>query len=341
MISEEFVVSFTEKVRPLIEKIEPSFFEITVAMAFAWFAEQKVDLAVIETGLGGRLDSTNIITPELSVITNIGLDHTNLLGDTIEKIAFEKAGIIKNGVSVVIGETIPATRMIFEKIAREKKSPVSYASEKRTALNWYWMKQELVVEVSAENQADHKIYQLDLPGIYQIKNLLTVLQASSVLQNSGWNITDDHIHTGLRNVKKLTGLHGRWEILRHSPTVVVDVAHNTEGIRQLVQQIEVTDHRNLHLVIGFVRDKDIDSILFLLPTFAKYYFTQANIPRALPVDELAEKANAAGLQGHRYPDVNSALTAALDNANPADLILVCGSVFLIGELTTLSVHAAH
>lgn len=332
MIPEDFVISFTEKVKPQIRKLEPSFFEITVAMAFTWFADQQVDIAVIETGLGGRLDSTNIILPELSIITNIGMDHTNLLGDSLEKIAIEKAGIIKKGIPVVIGETASETRVIFENTANQKKAPITFASDKRKALNWYWMKHELVVEVSTGHQTDHRIYQLDLPGIYQIRNLVTVIEACSILNNAGWNISDEIIHRGLKQVKKQTGLHGRWEIIRQAPTVVLDVAHNTDGILQLVQQIEVTDHHELHMVIGFVNDKDIDSILSILPREAKYYFTQANIPRALPYDQLAEKGRSAGLAGTAWPDVNAAFQQALAVASETDLIIICGSVFLVGEI---------
>ena len=337
MINEKFVIDFTEKINPLIEKIEPSFFEITVAMAFDYFAGQKVDIAIIETGLGGRLDSTNIIIPELSVITNIGWDHMNLLGDSLEKIALEKAGIIKMAVPVVIGETIPETNPIFEQVAKEKNAPLSIATQKRQVLDWKWEKNILIAEVAEEHHTDHKVYHLDLPGIYQTKNLLTVLEACSQLQQKGWPIDDKIINHGLKHAKKNTGLHGRWEIIHHSPMVVMDVAHNVDGIRQLVQQSELTEHRELHIIIGMVKDKDIDQVLALLPKRATYYFTKAQIPRALPEDELMEKAKKTELKGYAFPEVNQALEFALRHSHPDDLIIICGSVFLVGEVNT-SIH---
>ncbi|MES1198031.1 MAG: Mur ligase family protein, partial [Chitinophagaceae bacterium] len=246
MVTENFVIDFTERIKHLIEEIEPSFFEITVAMAFDYFAKQQVDIAIIEVGLGGRYDSTNIITPELSVITNIGWDHMNILGDSLEKIAFEKAGIIKPGIPVVIGEMIPETKPVFEQIAKEKKAPLTIASKKRQVINWSWEKpgrlrhsggHELIAEVTEEHKIDHKIFHLDLPGLYQTKNLLTVLESCSQLQQQGWNIDDEMIRKGLRHTKKITGLHGRWEVIHQSPMVVLDVAHNADGIGQLVKQI--------------------------------------------------------------------------------------------------------
>ena len=335
MVSEDFVIAFTKKIRPLIEEIEPSFFEITVAMSFEYFAQREVEVAVIETGLGGRLDSTNIISPELSVITNIGWDHMNLLGDNLEKIAFEKAGIIKKGVPVVIGEVIPETQSIIEQSAKEKNASISIASQKRQAIDWSWENHELVVEVAEQLHTDHKKYQLDLPGIYQTKNLLTVLEACSQLQQSGWKIDDKTIHQGLRQTKKLTGLHGRWEIIQTSPTVILEVAHNIDGMHQLVQQIEVTKHNHLHIVLGMVKDKDIERILTILPKMATYYFTKAQIPRALPEDELMEKAMIHQLKGESIPEVNAAIRSAIQNSHPDDLIIVCGSVFLAGEVNAI------
>jgi dihydrofolate synthase/folylpolyglutamate synthase len=337
MIREKFVIDFTEKMKPLIEEISPSFFEITVAMALAYFAEQKVDIAVIEVGLGGRLDSTNIITPELSVITNIGWDHMNMLGDSLEKIAFEKAGIIKKVVPVVIGEILPETSKIFEQTAKEKQSPLSIASQKRKIADWRWEKHELIIEIAEEHHTDHKTWHLDLPGIYQTKNLPTVLEACSQLILQGWNISDEIIHKGLKQVKKLTGLHGRWEIIHHSPTVVLDVAHNIDGIKQLVQQIELTEHRRLHIITGIVKDKEVEKILSLLPKDAHYYFTKAQIPRAIPENELEEKARLLKLKGSSYSNVNEALQSALHQADQDDLVVVCGSVFLVGEVN-ISFH---
>ena len=332
MIKEEFVIAFTEKIKPLIEDIEPSFFEITVAMAFEYFAQQQVDVAVIETGLGGRLDSTNIIIPELSIITNIGWDHMNLLGDTLEKIAFEKAGIIKEGIPVIIGEVLPETEIVFEKTAKEKNAPLTIASHKRQVVDWNWEKHELVAEVAEDHHTDHKKYHLDLPGVYQTKNLLTVLEACSKLQQLGWKIDEKIIHKGLQHTRKLTGLHGRWEIIHSSPLVVLDVAHNVDGIHELVKQAEVTEHNHLHIVIGMVKDKDIERVLALLPKNAVYYFTKAQIPRALPEDELMETAGKLKLKGDSFSDVNEALEFALQHTHPDDLVIVCGSVFLVGEV---------
>ena len=332
MIDKKFVINFTEEIQSMISKLEPSFFELTVAMAFDFFAREKVDIAIIETGLGGRLDSTNIIIPELSIITNIGWDHMNILGDSLDKIAREKAGIIKAGVPVVVGEELPETKPIFVSIANEKKSPLVFANDTRTVLNWSWEDHNLVLEVAEPHHTDHKKYTLDLGGIYQAKNLVTVLAASSTLQSLDWKISEQHIKTGLKQVKKLTGLYGRWEIIHSQPLIVLDVAHNPEGIRQLLQQIEITEHHDLHIIMGMVNDKDINSVLAEMPQQATYYFTKAQIPRALDEQELAKKGNATGLSGAHYPDVNTALKAALVKAGKQDMIVVCGSVFLVGEV---------
>ena len=332
MISEGFVIDFTAKIKPLIEEIEPSFFEITVAMAFDYFVQQKVDIAVIEVGLGGRFDSTNIITPELSIITNIGWDHMNILGDSLEKIAFEKAGIIKKNIPVVIGETLPVTRAVFEKIAKEQKATIFSATQNRNVVGWEWQKHELIVEVAEPGKTDHKKYHLDLPGIYQSKNLLTVLEACSVLKDLKYDIGENGIRNGLQKAKRVTGLHGRWEIIHEHPTIVLDVGHNDDGINQIVQQLELMTYHELHIIIGMVKDKEIDKVLSLLPHSAHYYFTRAQIPRALPVDILQSKANDQNLKGEAFADVNAAIKAARSKAHTDDLILVCGSVFLVGEV---------
>ena len=331
-INEKFIIDFTEKIKPLIEEIEPSFFEITVAMAFDYFDQQKVDIAIIEVGLGGRFDSTNIITPELSVITNIGWDHMNILGDSLEKIAFEKAGIIKANIPVVIGELIPETKSIFESIASEKNTSIHLATQQRNVTGWEWKKHELIVEIAEQTKTDHKKYHLDLPGIYQSKNLLTVLEVCSVLKDLGYEIDENEIRQGLQKTKKLTGLHGRWEVIHENPTIVLDVGHNEDGIKQIIQQIELTTHHDLHIIIGMVKDKEIDKVLSLLPHSANYYFTQAHIPRALPAETLKEKAQKFNLKGKSAPDVNEAIKEAKSKAHKDDLILVCGSVFLVGEV---------
>lgn len=331
-IEQDFIIDFTERIKPLIEEIEPSFFEITVAMAFEYFTQRKVDIAIIEVGLGGRLDSTNIITPELSVITNIGRDHMNMLGDTLEKIAFEKAGIIKPDVPVVIGEVLQETKQVFEKTAGEKGSPMSIASQKRKAINWTWQKHELIVEVAEDHKTDHDLYHLDLTGIYQTKNLLTVLESCHQMKQMGWNLSDEAIHLGLKHAKKITGLHGRWEIIHQSPLVVMDVAHNMDGVEQLKRQIEVTAYNELHIIIGMVKDKEVEKILMILPKEAIYYFTKAQIPRAINEEQLVSIAKEVGLKGKTFPEVNEALKIARQHAHPDDLIIVCGSVFLVGEV---------
>lgn len=332
MIDPQFVVGFTEKIKPLIDEIEPSFFEITVAMAFDYFAQQQVDIAIIETGLGGRLDSTNVITPELSVITTIGWDHANLLGDSLEKIAGEKAGIIKPGVPVVVGEVTPVTQPVFAEVAGQQQAPFFIASRQFHALDWKWEKHELVVQVAEEQKTDHRVYHLDLTGLYQVKNLLTVLAACAQLQQRGWKIDEAILYSALRQAKKLTGLHGRWEVIQQHPAVILDVGHNEDGMRQILEQVEVTDHRELHIVLGMVKDKEIEKVLQLLPAAAHYYFTQAAIPRALDAAALAEIASSFGLKGNHFPDVNTALEAAKAKAGREDLVLVCGSVFLVGEV---------
>ena len=332
MVEEEFVIAFTEKIKPLIDALEPSFFEITVAMAFKWFAHQEVDIAIIETGLGGRLDSTNIIEPELSVITNIGFDHMNILGDTLEKIATEKAGIIKENVPIVIGESLPQTLPIFQRTAIERSSPLTIATEERQVTDWHWEENYLVAEVAWRHHTDHKVYQLDLNGIYQLKNLLTVLEACHQLITKGWNINEDLIKKGLKHVRKYTSFHGRWEIIHSKPLVVLDVAHNEDGIRELVKQAEITTHRELHIIIGLVKDKEVEKILSILPRHANYYFTKAHIPRAMNESDLLQKATLAGLQGTCIPDVNEALKEAMARSHHDDLIIICGSVFLVGEV---------
>jgi len=336
MVPESFVIEFTKKIKPEIERIDPSFFEITVAMAFDYFATEKADVAVIETGLGGRLDSTNIITPELSVITNIGWDHMNMLGDTLEKIAFEKAGIIKEGVPVVIGEVLPETFPVFEAAAKERNAAIHIAEQTWECIESKWENHKMIVTVSNDLT---ETYQLDLPGIYQRRNLLSVLESCRILEKEGWKIISDHMKTALSQVKKLTGLHGRWEIIRQSPLLVLDVAHNANGIEQLTEQIRQIVHNQLHIVLGMVKDKDTDQILRLLPKNAIYYFTKAQIPRALPEEDLQKKAAAHQLNGNCYSTVNTALYAASLNAKEKDMIVVCGSIFIVGEISLKSIEA--
>jgi len=334
--NEDFVIAFVEKVKPLIEAIHPSFFEITVAIAFTYFAEQNIDVAVVEVGLGGRLDSTNIVTPELAVITNIGWDHMNMLGDTLEKIAYEKAGIIKQNIPVVIGEILPETKAVFEKVAAEKNSSIFLATNERYVADWHLKNHQLNVTIVNNHKDEHITYHSDLGGIYQIKNIVTVLETVQQLQKKGWHISHEHIKNGLAQTKKLTGLHGRWEVIHQKPTIVADVAHNIDGMKQVVEQIELTTYNDLHIIIGMVKDKEVEKVLSILPRYAAYYFTKAQIPRALPEHELATKAINTGLNGKTFSDVNIAIAEVLQHAHEDDLAVICGSVFLVGEVEDFS-----
>jgi dihydrofolate synthase/folylpolyglutamate synthase len=328
---EDYVISFVEKIKPLIDDIQPSFFEITVAMAFDYFAQKKVEMAIVEVGLGGRLDSTNIITPELSVITNIGWDHMNMLGNSLEEIAAEKAGIIKECVPVVIGERRKETDPVFLDQSIKKNIPIAFAEDQYNLISQEWKNNHTIITVKKEGQGVRS-FELDLPGVYQQKNLLTVLNALDILQKDGYQITDAAIHEGLKNVRQLTGLMGRWEILRERPMVILEVAHNKDGMEQMLQHLKLLSFDKLHMVIGMVKDKDAAQVLSLLPRDARYYFTQAQIPRALPAEELKEKAANFSLTGKVYRDVNEALHEALHNVSMDDLIIVCGSIFLVAEV---------
>lgn len=333
MCPESFVIDFTNRIQPMIQEIQPSFFEITVAMAFEYFALEQVDIAIIEVGLGGRLDSTNIIYPELSIITNIGWDHMNLLGNTLELIAFEKAGIIKESIPVVIGEYTSITKPIFEKRAQEMHAKIYWASEERWVSDFTITAHHIDINVAEIRNDERTSYQLDLPGIYQTKNLLSVLTAVEILNQKKWGITLQHIHKGLAHIKKLTGLHGRWEVLQEKPLLVLDVAHNEDGIKQIIRQIELVGAQEVHIVIGMVKDKEIEHILDLLPKKAHYYFTKAPIPRALDEKILKELANKKDLIGNCFPFINEAVHNALLHAKENDLVLVCGSVFVVGEVS--------
>lgn len=332
VIPEETVTKFVERMQPALDIIQPSFFEVTVAMAFEYFAEQKIDIAIIETGLGGRLDSTNIITPILSLITNISYDHMNILGDTLPLIAYEKAGIIKPDVPVVISETQEEVKQVFAETADLRQAPIRFADQ-----DWRIIHDEpgtAQLQVTAQDLLSGELYPLtlDLPGRYQERNILGVLTAVQILQQAGWNISTTDISTALSKVKKLTGLGGRWEVVKEHPYTVLDVGHNEAGIRAILEQLALVQYKHLHIVIGFVKDKDVAAALKQLPANATYYFTKAQIPRALPETDLLQIAHAAGLQGNAYPDVPAAYKAAQEHAAPDDMVLVCGSVFIVGEV---------
>jgi len=320
MIPMEEVVAFVEAYRQLFADLHLSFFEMTVGLAFDYFAKEKVDIAVVEVGMGGRLDSTNVITPLLSVITNIGLDHTQFLGDTLEKIAAEKAGIIKEGIPVVIGETQPETQPVFERVAAERHAPITFADQRYQ-----------VDDISR--------YTTELTGEYQKHNIATVLEAVDVLRgNSQLSISDSQLQRGLARVVTNTHLHGRWQKIGDNPLTICETAHNEPGIRAMLQGIVNTPHRNLHIVYGCVNDKDYRHILQLLNSTLStihpsltWYFTQPSVPRGLPVDELRAAAVQIGIQGTAYKRVGEAITIARKNAQQDDLVLVTGSIFLVAD----------
>ena len=305
-VSRNFVVDFIEKNKMFLEKQQLSFFEMTVGMAFDYFANQKVDIAIIEVGLGGRLDSTNIITPEVSVITNIGLDHTQFLGETLPEIAFEKAGIIKESVHVVVGEKQNEVETVFIEKAKELNSEISFAFDLK--LN----------------------YKTDLLGDYQQKNLRTAVLAIEKLE--GFSVNENQIKDGLLNVVKNTKLKGRWQVLQENPKVICDTAHNKEGLIMTMNQLQKENYNNLHIVLGVVSDKKLDDVLGLFPKNARYYFCQPDIPRALNVDELVVKGNEFGLRGEKYISVNEAYKSAKENSTSKDVIYIGGSTFVVAEV---------
>lgn len=311
-IPEEYVVGFVEKERSFFEPLHPSFFELTTAMAFRYFADEKVDVAVIEVGLGGRLDCTNIIRPDLCIITNISFDHTQFLGNTLAKIAGEKAGIIKGGIPVVIGETTPETKPVFLNKAEEADAPIFFAEE--------------------NDREDYPGVEFELKGLYQKKNARTILTALPLLKEAGYRIDGQSVHNGFAHVCELTGLTGRWQKLQDAPTLICDTGHNVGGITYIVEQLRQQTYRQLHIIIGMVNDKDISGVLALLPKEATYYFTKASVQRALPENELHRLATAAGLQGSCYPDVPAAVRAAQEKSLPEDLIFVGGSSFIVADL---------
>jgi len=326
MIDKNYLVKFVENNLANFETIQPSFFEATMALAFNYFAECQVDVAVIEVGLGGRLDSTNIITPELSIITNISFDHVEFLGYTIKKIATEKAGIIKKNVPVVIGETTTDSKAVFINTAILNNSDIFFAEGE---LNLQYIETSNLKMKVLVNQSIN--YWVGLTGSYQLKNIATVLKSVEILQKTGFIISENNISTGLENVIDLTGFMGRWQCFGTEPPLFVDTAHNFAGINELINQINALEFNNLHLIFGMVNDKDISKILQILPTTATYYFTNANIPRALPAKDLLEKAQVVGLKGKAYNSVENAVEAALQAAKINDFILVFGSNFVVGE----------
>lgn len=330
MISKEEVIDFVEENKSFIEELSPSFFEATVAMAFQHFAKHKVDIAVIEVGLGGRLDSTNIISPELSVITNIGFDHINMLGNTLTEIAGEKAGIIKPTTPVIVGEYQAEIAQVFENKASQNNAKLTFASNE-----WCYEDSKIVDgkrEITIQGKEKNYNLKLDLTGTYQIKNVKTVLSAVAELNKKGFKISDEQLIAGLSEVKQLTGLMGRWQTLQEQPLIICDTGHNEDGIKEVLYNISLTPHQQLRMVIGMVKDKEISKILSLLPKNAIYYFCSPSLERAKPADELLEEASEFGLIGEAFPSVNSALFRAKTDAKDGDLIFVGGSTFVVAEV---------
>lgn len=332
MISEEYVVDFVAKHQQLFDDIQPSFFEWTVALCFDYFANQQVDIAIVETGLGGRLDSTNIITPLLSVITNIGWDHMDMLGDTIPKIASEKAGIIKPNIPVIIGEYDVETAPVFTAKAQAENSPLIFARDVFQLHSFASNNMESTFDIDKQLQPWLQHAKCDLPGNYQQYNIPTVLTAIEQLRQEGWTISDNVIINGLQQVKQNTGLMGRWQVLAQQPLTICDTGHNVNGITYVVEQLAKLSFDTLHLVIGMVKDKDITKVLALLPTDGTYYFCNANIPRALPAEELQSLAHTFGLKGQAHGSVQQALNAAKAKATVNDLIFIGGSTFVVAEV---------
>lgn len=332
-VAEADVAAFVAEHQALIEAVEPSFFEVTVAMAFTYFARQSVDVALIEVGLGGRLDSTNIITPLASVITNIGFDHTDILGDTLAKIANEKAGIIKPNVPVIVSETHPETKAVFAEIAASLNAPLVFADQQYTVQDKGVVSGLRQVEVYGEEMPLLTL-SLDLIGTYQMANLSGVLSTVAVLQTV-LPASETAIQNGLKAVTALTGLKGRFQTLQVNPTVIADTAHNEPGLRALFDSIATLSYAALHIVLGLVEDKDRTTVLAGLPQTATYYFCQAQTPRSLPADKLRQEAQLFGLSGASYADVNTALEAALQQTAASDLIIITGSNYIIAELINL------
>lgn len=333
-VSQEFVIGFVERHRAFFEPLHPSFFELTTAMAFDYFAQQQVDVAVVEVGLGGRMDCTNIIRPDLCVITNISFDHVQFLGHTLAEIAREKAGIIKEGVPVVIGETTPETRPVFEERARALQAPIHFAEDEQLLHQ---------TTTAADGRrcyqtADYADLEGELGGLCQLKNTNTLLSALRCLREVGYRFTEADVRQGFAHVCGLTGLLGRWQQVGSRPTLVCDTGHNVGGIQYIVEQLRQQTYDQLHLVIGMVNDKDVSGVLALLPPEGRYYFTRASVQRALPADDLKALAEKAGLHGEAYPDVSAAVAAARQAAQPTDFIFVGGSSFIVADF--LKIHVS-
>lgn len=330
-IPKENVIDFIDETKQLIENLKPSFFEITVAMAFDYFAKEKVDIVVVEVGLGGLLDSTNIIKPEVSVITNISKDHTNLLGDSIKEIAIQKAGIIKEEVPVVIGETQVETEKIFFSKTILHHSQIFFADKLYTVVHQEIIEGKMKLKIMNYTTMSIQDYWLDMLGEYQIKNIKTVLTTLDVLKSLGWKIDHNTVMNALSKTKKTTGLKGRFDLVSEKPKIVFDVSHNEAGISELIKQIGKLKYEKLYIILGFVSDKDVQKVLTMFPKSAYYFFSQAQIPRALPYHELQKIAIENELKGQAIATIAESLQQARDLATDADMILVTGSFFNLEE----------
>ncbi len=331
LIEEDFVVRFVKDITPLFSVIFPSFFELTVAMAFQYFREKNVEIAVVETGLGGRLDSTNVIRPLASLITNVSYDHMDILGNSLKEIAFEKAGIIKPNTSVVVSERHIETAEVFQEVAAANRATLIFASDHVQVTKTGYESNKMHCSLTKKEGNAISILS-GLNGHYQLKNIAGTWTTAQLLRENGLALSDAQIQKGFENVIENTGFKGRWQTISQTPVTVCDIAHNEAGIAALLEQVSTLSFRNLHLVLGMVRDKDITKVLRLLPKNASYYFTQSQSPRALPAEELQHLANDFSLSGNFYLTVNQALTAARSSTQIDDFILVCGSAFVIAEV---------
>ncbi len=332
MVSQQYIVDFVHQNLKNIEEIKPSFFELCVAMAFQYFSDEKVDIAVIEVGMGGRLDSTNIIHPEVCLITNISYDHMQFLGDTIPKIAAEKAGIIKPNTPVVISEEQEECKHVFIEIAKEKNASIYFANSEIKVEYLEKSSNEFSCFKAQNSFLNENEIKCSLPGSYQQKNLAGVLKTIEILKLKGYQLTDTNVLDGIKNVKELTGLRGRWEVLKHNPLCIADTGHNEDGISEILKQLNKTSYKQLHWVWGMVNDKAPDKVFKLLPQEAIYYFCKPNIPRGLDADECKKLAENYKLLGKSYNSVSNAYSAALKNADKEDLILIAGSIFVVAEV---------
>jgi len=334
MIPARRVSAFVKANQHIFETIKPSFFEMNVALAFDYFRQEEVDIAIIETGLGGRLDSTNVLNPELSLITNISFDHKELLGDTLEKIALEKAGIIKKGKPIVVAETQESIAPVFLDVANRMGSKLFFADKVVRFDKVHKMEGSLHLQAKIQDDDREKCLSLESPlsGNYQLKNLKGVLLCLELLRKQGWKIQEKHIKQGVQKVIHNTSLHGRWEKIHNKPDVICDTGHNEAGVKEVLQLVKEANYAQLHLVWGMVADKDIQTILAMLPKEARYYFCRAAIPRALDATLLMKQAREFGLNGRAYSSVRRALAAARRTARPDDLVLVGGSTFVVAEV---------